>query len=76
MWNLWYISFVDNAILNLLKVISFIEIKKDFCSFLYILEDGLLTTILSSVFIAAFISCVLAAVTTTDNGTPCPSVNK
>jgi hypothetical protein len=27
------------------------------------------------VFIAAFISCVLAAVITTDNGIPCPSVN-
>jgi hypothetical protein len=39
------------------------------------LEDGLLTTILSSMLIAAFISWVLAAVMTTDNGIPCPSVN-
>ena len=39
------------------------------------LYDGLLITILSSVFIAAFISCVLAAVITTDSGIPCPSVS-
>ena len=36
---------------------------------------GLLTTMLSSVSTAAFMSCVLAAVMTTDNGTPFWSVS-
>jgi hypothetical protein len=73
MSNLWHVFFPYNTILNLLKVISFIKIK--ILSFLLILEDGLLTTIIPSTLIAAFISCTLAAVITTDNGMPCPSVS-
>jgi hypothetical protein len=46
-----------------------------FYLFLLILEDGLLTTILSSTLMAAFISWMLAAVLTLANGISCPSVN-
>jgi hypothetical protein len=47
----------------LVKVVSFVTTQ-------ILLFNGLLTITLSSVSVAAFMSWVLAAVVTTDNGTP------
>lgn len=68
--DMWYVPSLDNLPFYFWKIIPLSRHR--FCFFIF----GLLSTALSSVLMAAFMSWVLAAVMTTDNGMPFLSVSR